>query len=71
MLSSTDWTNPLLWIAEVQTARVHFKQQIRQAKCTVVDNECCVQLTIIGHPVMHDKVLEENDVGDGFLAEPD
>ncbi len=60
----------LHWVADVQTARVHFKQQIRQAKCTAVDNKCCVQLAIIGHPVNLDKVLEVNDVGDGFLAEP-
>jgi hypothetical protein len=61
----------LLWVADVHTARVHFKQQIRQAKCTAVNNKCCVQLAIIGHPVTLDEVLEANDVGDGFLAESD
>jgi hypothetical protein len=55
----------------MQTASVHFKQQIRQAKCTLVDNKCCVQLAIIGHPVTLDKVPEANDFGGGFLAEPD
>jgi hypothetical protein len=61
----------LLCVAHVQTARVYFKQQIRQAKCTAVDKECCVQLAIIGHQITLDKVLEANDIDDGFLAVPD
>jgi hypothetical protein len=36
-----------------------------------VDNKCCVQLAIIRHSITLDKVLEANDVCDGFLAVPD
>ncbi len=55
----------------MQTARVHFKQQIRQAKCIVVDHKCCIHLATISYPIKLDQILEANDVCDGFLDLPD
>jgi hypothetical protein len=36
-----------------------------------MDHKCCVQLAIISYSITLDKVLEANDVQDGFLAVPD
>jgi hypothetical protein len=60
-----------VWIAHVQTTRVHLKQQIRQAERTAVDHNYCVHFAIMSYPISLDKVLEANDICDGFLAVPD
>jgi hypothetical protein len=74
MLSFTVWTNPklahLLWVAYMQPARVHFKKQVRQTKCTAMDNKNCIHFAVICDPVDLDKILETYDVGDGFFIEP-
>jgi hypothetical protein len=54
----------------MQTAGMHFKQQVRQPKSTVMDNECHVQLTIIGFSVALDEILEANNVSYCLLAVP-
>ncbi len=54
----------------MQPPWVHFKQHIRQAKCTAMDHKCSVHFAIIHHPITLDKVLETYDVSDGFLAVP-
>ena len=55
----------------MQTTRVHLKQQIRQAERTAVDHNYCVHFAIMSYPISLDKVLEANDICDGFLAVPD
>ncbi len=54
----------------MQPAWVHFKQHIRQAKCTAMDHKCSVHFAILRCPITLDKVLETYDVSDGFLAVP-
>jgi hypothetical protein len=60
----------LLGIAHMQTTGMHFKQQVRQPKSTVMDNKCGVQLAIIGYSVALDEILEANNVGYCLLAVP-
>jgi hypothetical protein len=60
----------LLGIAHMQTAGMHFKQQVRQPKSTVMDNDCGVQLAIIGYSVALDEILKANNVGYCLLAVP-
>ncbi len=60
----------LLGIAHMQTAGMHFKQQVRQPKSSAMNNNCGVQLAIIGYSVALDEILEANNVGYCLLAVP-
>jgi hypothetical protein len=37
----------LLWIADVQTTRVHFEEQVRETKLFVMDNKSRLNFAII------------------------
>jgi hypothetical protein len=52
----------------MQPTRVHFKKQIWQGKLSTMDHKCHVHFIIISHSVDLDKILETDDVGDGFAA---
>jgi hypothetical protein len=52
----------------MQTAGMHFKQQVRQPKSTAMDNKCHVQLAIIGYSLALDEILEANNVSYCLLA---
>ncbi len=54
----------------MQTAGMHFKQQVRQPKSTAMDNECHVQLAIISYSVALDEILDTNNVSYCLLAVP-
>jgi hypothetical protein len=54
----------------MQTAGMYFKQQVRQPKSTAMDNECRVQLAIIGYSLAIDEILEANNVSYCLLAVP-
>ncbi len=54
----------------MQTAGMHFKQQVMQPKSTSMDNECRAQLAIRGYSVALDEILEANNVSYCLLAVP-
>jgi hypothetical protein len=41
----------LLWIANVQTTRMHLKEQIRETKLLIMDNKSCFNFAIICDPI--------------------
>jgi hypothetical protein len=47
----------LLWIADVQTTRVHLKEQVRETKLLAMDNKSCLNFAIICDPLDPDQVL--------------
>jgi hypothetical protein len=47
----------LLWLADVQTTRVHFKEQVRETKLLAMDDKSCLNLAIICDPVDFNQVL--------------
>jgi hypothetical protein len=46
-----------LWIADVQTTRVHFEEQVRETKLLVMENKSCLNFAIICEPVYLDQIL--------------
>ncbi len=54
----------------MQTAGMHFKQQVRQPKSTAMDNKCGVQLAIIGYSEALDEILEAKNVSYCLVAVP-
>ncbi len=47
----------LLRIADVQTTRVHFEEQVRETKLLAMDDKSCLNLAIICNPVDFNQVL--------------
>jgi hypothetical protein len=47
----------LLWIADVQTERVHFEEQVRETKLLVMDDISHLHFAIICDPIDLDQVL--------------
>jgi hypothetical protein len=47
----------LLWIADVQTTRVHLKEQVRETKLLVMNRKSHLNFAIICDPVDFDQVL--------------
>jgi hypothetical protein len=50
---------------------MHFKQQVRQPKSTLMDNKRSVHLAIIGHSITLDEVLQAYNVGYSLTCVPD
>jgi hypothetical protein len=46
-----------LWIADVQTARVHLEEQGRETKLLAMDDKSCLNFAIICDPIDLDRVL--------------
>ncbi len=47
----------LLWIADVQTTRVHFEEQVRETNMSAIDEESCLRFAIICDPIDLNQVL--------------
>jgi hypothetical protein len=60
----------LLWVADVQTTWVHFKEWVRETKLLAMDDESHLNFAIICDPVDCNHVLYAYDVGDSLLAKP-
>ena len=42
----------LLWVANVQTTRMHLKEQVRETKLLMMDNKGCFNFAIICDPIV-------------------
>ncbi len=47
----------LLWIVDVQTTRVHFKEQVRETKLLAMDDKSCLNFAIVCDLVDFNQVL--------------